>query len=270
MFRFPVSDTIMTILCAFIFTFFSKKSMKWRSKDVQRHFIQTKSTSHNKKNHRFRIRIKLQQLRRCWLRKTPPHWLGGYVIGGRMMCAWGSHLIEVHQLDHAVELEGVGEAVLASLVANLHQLVRPSLHGNLKCFPNFFNCKTKKGEKVHLGPGSKKCSVRYLINLIMIVTLDLSECGVLGRRKCIVTNNLDHKYVPVPVPLNLSECEGVLSAPGGGNVPNNLCICTPWPFWVWGCTLRPGRRRLWPERCRQGHPSASRSPGNKIRGDTHD
>ena len=47
-----------------------------------------------------------------------------------MMCAWGSHLIEVHQLDHAVELEGVGEAVLASLVANLHQLVRPSLHGN--------------------------------------------------------------------------------------------------------------------------------------------
>ena len=50
----------------------------------------------------------------------------------------------------------------------------------------------------------------------MIVTLDLSECGVLGRRKCIVTNNLDHKYVPVPVPLNLSECEGVLSAPGGG------------------------------------------------------
>ena len=61
----------------------------------------------------------------------------------------------------------------------------------------------------------------------MIVTLDLSECGVLGRRKCIVTNNLDHKYVPVPVLLDLSEYERVLSALRGGNVPNNHCICTP-------------------------------------------
>ena len=61
-----------------------------------------------------------------------------------MMCAWGSHLIEVHQLDHAVELEGVGEAVLASLVANLHQLVKPSLHGNLNVFQIFLIAKQKK------------------------------------------------------------------------------------------------------------------------------